>query len=92
MRVGMRVHVAHQHCCGARPERERGELVEHIDSGGVLLLQTLDRCQLCLAAALAIDDECVLDLTRVDSRSGKMHRAHKAKARVREIEVGTRRW
>jgi hypothetical protein len=91
VRVGVRVEMPDHHRSRARSERERRELVEHIGDRRLRALQPGDRLLLGVAAALAVDDERVLDEAGVDGGGRQVDRVDEAETGVGQIEVGARR-
>src|SRR2546423_928759 len=78
----------HRGC--ARTERERGELVPEVFLRRAGTRKAFEGGHLNASTVLAVDHERVIDVSRVDHRSGQMHPVQKTEARVAEVEADAR--
>ena len=84
---GMFVEAAQHGRRSTGSEGERSELGEHVGGLGAGLLEPFDRGLLGVAAALAVDDQRVVDRAGVDRRCGDLHAVDEPEARVADVEV-----
>ena len=86
--VGVRVGAPEHHRRRARAERQRRELREHVLARSRRAAESrVDGVLLDLPRPLAVDDERVLDLARVDHHGGELHAVDEAQAGVGDVEV-----